>query len=528
MSDKRRFFKHTLIFGIGGALGQLIPLILLPLYTNYLTPSEYGIVDVIYMASDIINTVFLVGGIRLAAMTFYKQAESEEARRRVAITVSSLLWVAVATAITLTICFVDYLDLYLKVDDKKLLVFGLVTVLLEAIIAVPMTLTQARLESLRFVLINLIMGLTRLGLCIYFVAGLRWGVWGIFSAQAIVLIVFGIYLSYRELRIGSIYPDTTKWKEIFHFSLPLAPNGIFAYLYWTSGRFSILHFGPYADFGPYGEESAAMGALGLYALASRILGIAGALGVGAMQKVWTAEMYEVYKQPDATYVFGNFTLRLLCVQAFAALLISLFSWEIVRIMCDSSFHHAAALIPLFGLYSMLNLFAIQMLGTFTITRKTNYTLFATMFSLPIIFLFMLLLVPRWGITGAITAQMLAHIAYAGFVYYFTQRFFYVRYPFRKMAMLLIITVFCYFVSLLCGSGIELSSLSIEEFKALSRWEKLMDAWNRFRWLSIMAKSGVMVLWGVLVWFSGILSQEDKALAIRMFKKGLQKIHLYPR
>jgi O-antigen/teichoic acid export membrane protein len=345
---------------------------------------------------------------------------------------------------------------------------------------------------------------------------LLWGVWGIFAAQAIVLFVFGTYLTFRELWIGSLYPDMTKWKEILRFSLPLVPNGIFAFLYNIAGWCAIIHIGPYDG------EDAAYWFYGLYALAGSLMQVSAYMGVRPMQQVWTAEMYDTHKTPEASAVFSNFALRILCVQAFAALLISLFAWELVRVMCDSSFHDAAALMPLFGLYAMINLFAVQMNNTFFITRKTNYNLYCTMYSLPIIFLFMLLLVPRWGITGAVIAQTLAHGAYAGFVYFLTQRFFYVRYPFGKMAMLLGITVLCYFLSfLLCGNGVELSSLTIDEFKALTRWEKMMDAWDRFRWLSILAKMGVMALWGVLVWFSGILSQDDKALVLRVLNQGLQ-------
>ena len=518
MSDRRRFFKHTLIFGLGGIIGQLVPFFLLPLYTNYLTPSEYGILDIIAMLSSIINTVFLVGGIRLAAMTFYKQAENEEARRRIAVTISLLLWLAVAVAIIFSVCFIDYIDLFLKTGKRDILAFGLAVTLLEALVTVPMTLMQARLESLRFVLTNLIMSFTRMGLCIYFVAGLRWNILGVLYAQAIVCIVSAIFLTYRELRIGSLSPDVTKWKEILQFCLPLVPNGIFAFIYGTSGRFSVLQFGPY-------ESGAAMGAVGLYALANRLMSISRYMGTLPMQQVWTAEMYEVYKRPDASYVFGNFAHRLLCVKACAALVISLFALEIVRIMSDSSYHDAAVLIPLFGIHSILVIFASQMNNTFFITRKTNYNLFCTFLSLPVVFLFLYLLVPRWGIMGAVIAQICAQCAYTGFVYYFTRHFFYVRYPFGKMAVLMTITVGCYGLSVLCSSGIALSSLSIDEFKALSQWGKLMDAWNRIRWLPIIAKTGILCLWGVLIWFSGVLSCEDKALTIRVFKRGLQKLHL---
>ena len=518
MSDQRRFFKHTLIFGIGGLIGQLVPFILLPLYTNYLTPAEYGILDVLFLATDIISAVFLIGGIRLAAMTFYRQAESEEMRRRIAVTISSLLLIAVTAAIFLSVCFIDYIDLFFKTGEKKILAFGLAVALLESFTAVPMTLTQARLESLRFVLTSIVMAFARLGLCIYFVAWLHWGIWGFLYAQAIVSVVFGLYLTSRELWIGSLSPDFTKWKEIFVFALPLVPNGILAFIYWSSGRIFILHMGPY-------EHEAALGAVGLYALASKIVAITPVLGTGPLTQVWTVEMYDVYKKPDAARVFGNFMLRLLCVKAFAVLLISVFAREFVRVVSDSSFHDAAAFVPFLGFCSFLSLLIGQMKNTFFITRKTNYTLITTLLSLPFMLLFMSLFVPRWGLIGAVIAWGLSQCFSAGITYFFTQRLFAVCYPFRKMAALLLVTAGCYGLSLLCGCGIELSSLTAEQFQELSRGEKLMNAWNRIQWLSMTAKMGILLLWGVLVWFSGILSPEDKDLVIRVFKRGLHKIRL---
>ena len=516
MPDKRQFFKHTLIFGVGGIVGQLVPLFLLPLYTNYLTPSDYGTLDIIFTTSDIISTVFLVGGIRLAAMTFYKQAENEENRRRIAVTISSLLWLAIAVAIALSIYFIDYIALFWNNDQKEILAFGLAITLLEGIVTVPMTLIQARLESLRFVLTNIVMAFSRLVLCIVFVAGLEWGIWGVLYSQALVFVLFGIVLTCRELWIGSIYPDPAKWKEILFFCLPLVPNGILAFIYGSAGRLSLLHISSF-------DGTAAVGAVGLYALASRLMSVSQYMGVLPIQQVWTAEMYDVYKQPDASQVFGNFMHRLLCIQAFAVLFISLFATEVVRAISKHSFHDAAALIPFFGLLSLLTLFAYQMSNTFYITHKTYYFFLCTLFSVPFILHFMCLLVPYWGLTGTVIAQILAHSVYAGIVYYVTRHFFYVRYPFGKMALLLGITVACYLLSLLCGDGIALNTLTAEQWTELSRWEKMLDAWNRIQWIPNIAKLGILLFWGILVWFSGVLSQEDKALAIRVLKEGCQKL-----
>ena len=285
-----------------------------------------------------------------------------------------------------------------------------------------------------------------------------------------------------------------------------------------SGRVALLHIGPY-------EGAAALGAVGLYALAWRLMDVSQYFGTRPMQQVWTAEMYDVYKKPDARYAFGNFALRLLCVKAFAVLCIAIFSTEIVWTICASDYHDAAFLIPLFGFRVIFLIFTDQMNNTFLITRKTQYKFLSASFLLINVLLFMYFFVPWWGVTGVVLAYICALLPYTMFLYVLTQHFFPVRYPFGRMATLLIITILCYFLSLLCGNGIELNAMTAEEFAKLSRWEKIVDAWNRIQWLSNVAKIGVLLLWGMFIWFSGVLLPDDKALAIRVFKRGLQRLQI---
>jgi O-antigen/teichoic acid export membrane protein len=82
------FFKHSSIYGIGAIVGQAVGFLLLPLYTRYLTPADYGVATIIDLtmaaagvtaASSIIN----------AMARFYYDYEDENQRKRV---VSTTFW----------------------------------------------------------------------------------------------------------------------------------------------------------------------------------------------------------------------------------------------------------------------------------------------------------------------------------------------------------------------------------------------------------------------------------------------------
>ncbi len=76
-AQEKSFLKSTAIYGIGGIALQLAGVVLLPLYVNYLTPEEFGILDLISQTSSIVMICLMVNGMRTAALTFYQQARVE-------------------------------------------------------------------------------------------------------------------------------------------------------------------------------------------------------------------------------------------------------------------------------------------------------------------------------------------------------------------------------------------------------------------------------------------------------------------
>ena len=516
MSNTNRFLYHTLIFGFGGVVAQLVPLILLPLYVNYLTPAEYGITDLIFRASYIVNTVLMVNGVRLALFTFYRQAEDEPARHRVAVTISAFLWVAIVISIAIACVFAGQIDRFLNIGNNSLLVFGMTAIFLESLVAVPMALFQVRFESIRFVLINLTMLLLRLTLCIYLVVWLQMGIWGVLFSQFAINLVFGVMLTMIELFRFPARPDFSLLWPIVRFVWPFIPVGIVGFCCGNMDRFFLTNYGPYTD------SEYALAKIGLYALAFRLMDFASVLGASPMQRVWTAQMYDIHKQTGAETVFGNYSLRIVFVQMFFVLGISIFASEIVRTLCSPAYFAAAHIMPIAGLYTCFLIFMNQLESIFYITRKTQYKLINLIILLPITFVLMYLLVPPLGILGAAIAFALATLANCVTLFFITQHFFAVRYPFKRLVILFAISTLCYLLSTFFGSGIEISSLTELQFDELTKWEKLTNAFSRIHYFPLIWKACCIFLWCGLIWVSGVLLPEDKEMIAKNIRWISQK------
>ena len=69
--------KQSLVYGIGHILARLVTFLLLPLYTNVFTASEYGVVALFYTFLSFMNVIMRYG-LGAAFLKFYVPASAKE------------------------------------------------------------------------------------------------------------------------------------------------------------------------------------------------------------------------------------------------------------------------------------------------------------------------------------------------------------------------------------------------------------------------------------------------------------------
>ncbi len=81
-SQITRLAQHSAIYGLGGLVSRFVALLLLPLYTRYLTPADYGAVETLVALAAILATVLRLG-IASAFFRFYFDSADTAHRLRV-------------------------------------------------------------------------------------------------------------------------------------------------------------------------------------------------------------------------------------------------------------------------------------------------------------------------------------------------------------------------------------------------------------------------------------------------------------
>lgn len=437
--DAKSFLRHALTYGGGTLLLQAASVLLLPLYTRYLSPAEFGVLDVLNRLGEVLCICLMVNGISKAAVAFYRQAEDEEDRARTAATLTLFLAAILGGIGLLVVPLAGGAGEFFGMHDSALLTFGVLTALLQATTAIPLALMQSRLESGAFTWANISMFVMRVSLTILAVVGLGWGLWGILAASALTSAVAGGLLTMREFTRGSWRPNLRRIPEMARYAIPFVPAGLFWFLLYYADRFFLLRWS--------GQEE-----LGLYALGARLAEAVGAFSIVPLQRVWSAEMFDAFERPDAPVIVGRIFTRLLGVYLFVGLGLCLLKDEVIHLLGSDRYAGAGVTVSLLVLAHYFSNASNLLDAAFYVRRQTHWKAWLNCVGALITVTLFVWLIPIYGATGAAGALLVGSIFYAAITFLVSQRVFSVRYEPVRVSGTLILAIIVYLGSQLLGTG----------------------------------------------------------------------------
>ena len=77
---------HGVIYGFGQTLSSAVGFLLIPLYTQYLTPSDYGIIALLHISMTLVIAIFGLGLSTAIFRSYYDYDGAEERKMVVSTT----------------------------------------------------------------------------------------------------------------------------------------------------------------------------------------------------------------------------------------------------------------------------------------------------------------------------------------------------------------------------------------------------------------------------------------------------------
>jgi len=429
----KRLTKNSAIYGIGHIFARSIAFFLLPIYTNFLAPEDFGIAVLLISILAIFN-IFYVYGMDSAFLRYYIAAENVYEKHKI---FNTALWTIFSTALLFS--SIGYLlsenVAEILFSDQKiasLLKICCGILFFDAIAAILYLVLRAEEKSLHFVSLKSMAAIIALALNWLFIIAWECGIQGIFwanlisSSASVILILPFIF---KKFALGYSF---TSLKMLLKFGLPYIPSTLAVILMDVIDRFFI-------------ENMLGKGAVGLYGAGYR-LGMFMALFVAAFRFAWHPFFLATAKDENAKGIFAKILTYFLLACAIVYLSIAYLIDDLVRLQLGSyhvfgeAYWQSTVVVPVVMLAYILYGIYVNFVVGIHLEKKTHYLPFITGAGAVANIAGNFLLIPLFGMSGAAWATVLGYFVMAITLYIVSQRLYPVRYEFLRIIKLTVIVV----------------------------------------------------------------------------------------
>jgi O-antigen/teichoic acid export membrane protein len=425
--------------------------------------------------------ILFIYGMESAYFKFASTADGRDSAQRV---FSTVVWSLLATSILFSVILLavrgPFADLINVQRGRAYLLAYVVAIMsLDALAIIPFAEIRLQNRSWRFATIKLLNIGVNIGLNLWLILGLRMGIEAIFIAN---LCASALALLLLTPEIGKLLRpmfDRSLWKEVLRFGLPFLPSGLAYVLAERSsifflGKLSkdevIRLYGAQLDLSMLAEKAAAaaeavraeFGALLDPAelvqrmadatdlvYGQEVMGVFNGMYKLSIAMMLISQMFRYAWQPfflqhatdqDARQLFARVFTFFSAVAFFVLLSVSFFAAEIVafpipfvnRTLIPDNYWMALNIIPLALLAYVFQGWYYNFSAAVYIEKKTRYLIHCTAIAGAVSLVLNILLVPRFGMLGAVWAIALAFAAMATALYLITRRFYPVPYHWKKV------------------------------------------------------------------------------------------------
>ena len=423
--------KHSIVYGLGNIGTKVISILLLPLYTSFLTPADYGVLQICNVLSSIIVTIIIMGTSSALFKVYYND-DNEENRKIILGTVLLFYLFAAAVILLPLIFFRDLISPFLIGGERSgyLLLLVLIAAYFEGLITLCLAILRANEKSLTYAVFSIVRLLIYIGLNIVFVATLKRNYVGVKEATLISLFIsFTIIfiLTHKKIRwkFNKVYI-----KEILAIGIPLAIGGLASWVLNMTDRYMLKYLLP---------EEIALTQVGLYSLGAKISSFLHFALVAPFMLSWGALMYSYQNNPHAKHIYKSILNIFTAIGGILFILISLFSPEILNLISQNKDYVAAYRVVPFITFSKL-LFGIYMIFTVgvTLTNKTKYISYANSCAAVLNVVLNFIFIPKFGMIGAAIASLISFVVRTIILYINAQRYYYIKYDIVRVSSFIII------------------------------------------------------------------------------------------
>ncbi|MBD0338121.1 MAG: oligosaccharide flippase family protein [Thermoleophilia bacterium] len=423
----KELLRHSALYGLGNLVARLVSVALLPLYTRYLTPADYGLIETLVALAAVL-TALVAQAMKSAFFRFYFDSADEDRRRRVVLTTFWYVMGAATGVLVAGVVFAGTVShLLFGTAAHRDLVAAAFVGLWAAMNYEQMT-SMFRVEkrSGAYVVATLANLVLTVAATVLLVVVYEQGPLGVIVGNFTgTVIVYAGLLVHRRGVLGFAF-DRALYRSMSRYGLPLVPSVVALWATNFSDRFFLVKLADTHE-------------VGLYSIGSR-LASAMVLLLTAFRMGWPAFAYSIEDDREAKRTYSFVLTYVVVVTCWLALALGALAPWLLRLLTTESFYPAEDVVaPLafsvaaFGGYTV----AVISVGRVRATRL-NWTVTGAAAILNVAL--NLVLIPPFGRMGAAFATVAAYtLMFAGMVWR-AQTVFPVPYQWRRVVTAIVVAV----------------------------------------------------------------------------------------
>lgn len=352
----KQVFKNSAYYMIASILPTAVGFLMLPIYTRYLTPDDYGVVALVLSLQSFLPLIMTLQ-VHNSISIFY--FDYHEDREKLRVFISTILVVVIFLSIVVLVGLLIYLDEILSfvfpktVGYNEIFALGVISSFFGVFNSTFINLIRVQQKAKLFMKVSLVLFVLSLGVNITEVIILERGAYGVVEASLITVILSSIVYLFLVRNFFIFKFDFSKIIDPLKFSIPLIPHSLSGLIFMYSDRIIL-------------ERYVTLSAIGLYMFSDKIAMVFKML-VNEFNNAFSPYFNQTSKESKEKAIEQTQKIALTFVYFTAMLIVfvAVFSVEIVYIIFDERYFETWVMIPLLcSAYIFRSLYCFSSSGLF--------------------------------------------------------------------------------------------------------------------------------------------------------------------
>jgi O-antigen/teichoic acid export membrane protein len=429
INNIKSFLRQSAVYSVSNVAAKAMGVILLPLYTQYISLEDFGKLAIIEVSLSISVEIFLLGQGQSILM-FNDLTEFKDKLNSIFFTLFIILCIPALLVVILIFLFQPILPsiLYIAPTSLTYIKLGVIITFLRVLNTFFLEKIRAEQRPTRYTMTNITKLFISLICIVLFVALLNYGIVGILYSYIIGETIIFLYLFSTMIRKMKSKIEKKVIAVAIKFGFPLIFSSIGYLILSVSDRFMIK----YID----GNKSVA-----LYDLGYRVAGSLNMFLIMPFTLSLMPSAYRMFGAPGDKRYFSKLMTYLCFILIWGGLILALFSEELIKLFAvNPDYWPSYHVVPIIILSYVFNgLLLVALLGQY-LTKNTKNIAISTILAAILNIVLNAIYIPKYGYIAAGYTTLVSYFALFVISYIVSNRYYKISFEVYKLIQLFIVGI----------------------------------------------------------------------------------------